>query len=104
LHEGDAVGDFVVLDTPGHSPGHISLWRERDRVLVAGDVFFGMNIVTTVPGIRQPFGPFTIDPPLNRASELRLVELEPSLLLLGHGPPITGAAEKLRAFADRELS
>lgn len=104
LVEGDEVGDFVVLDTPGHSPGHISLWRERDRVLVAGDVFFGMNVFTTVPGIRQPFGPFTLDPALNRASELRLVELEPSLLLLGHGPPVTDAAPKLRAFAERELS
>lgn len=104
LHEGDTVGDFVVLDTPGHSPGHISLWRERDRVLVAGDVFFGMNVFTTVPGLRQPFGPFTLDPALNRASELRLVELEPSLLLLGHGPPVIDAAPKLQAFAERELS
>lgn len=104
LAEGDTVGDFTVLETPGHSSGHISLWRERDRVLVAGDVFFNMNIFTTMPGLHQPFGPFTIDPELNRQSERRLVELEPSLLLLGHGPPITDAAAKLRAFAAKELA
>src|SRR5262245_12030512 len=34
LREGDEVGGFVVLDTPGHSAGHISFWREADRVLV----------------------------------------------------------------------
>jgi hydroxyacylglutathione hydrolase len=39
LREGDAVGDFVVLDVPGHSPGHIALWRASDRTLVVGDVF-----------------------------------------------------------------
>jgi Metallo-beta-lactamase superfamily len=27
------------VPTPGHSPGHISLWRDRDRTLVAGDAF-----------------------------------------------------------------
>ena len=55
-------------------------------------------------GTFKGVGAFTLDPPLNRASELRLVELEPSLLLLGHGPPITDAAPKLKAFAERELS
>lgn len=98
LAEGDTVGDFVVLDTPGHSPGHISLWRERDRVLVAGDVFFNLNLLTTVPGLHQPFGPFTVDPERNRQSERKLAELEPSIVLLGHGPPITDAAAKLKAF------
>ncbi|MDZ7708341.1 MAG: MBL fold metallo-hydrolase [Trueperaceae bacterium] len=34
LREGDAVADFEVIETPGHTPGHISLWRESDRVIV----------------------------------------------------------------------
>ncbi|MBJ7328752.1 MAG: MBL fold metallo-hydrolase [Solirubrobacteraceae bacterium] len=98
LKEGDTIGDFLVLDTPGHSPGHISLWRERDRVLIAGDVFFNMNIFTTIAGLRQPFGPFTLDPELNRQSERKVAELEPDIVALGHGPVITGAAPKLKAF------
>ena len=34
LVEGDEVGGFTVVDTPGHSPGHVSFWRESDRALI----------------------------------------------------------------------
>ena len=89
LREGDELtAGFRVLDTPGHSPGHVSFWRESDRVLICGDVFFNMNLVTTAPGLRQPPGPFTVDPPLNRKSERRLAELEAAVAGFGHGPVI----------------
>lgn len=68
LREGDEVAGFVVLDTPGHSPGHIALWRESDRTLVCGDVFFD------VPRLRPPTRMLTVDPELNRASMRRLAE------------------------------
>lgn len=100
LREGDEVGPgFVVLDTPGHSPGHVSFWRERDGVLLCGDVINSMNLVTTRPGIQQPPGIFTPEPARNRASIRRLAALEPQLVLVGHGPPVRGAASKLRSFA-----
>jgi glyoxylase-like metal-dependent hydrolase (beta-lactamase superfamily II) len=82
LREGDEVGDFVVLDVPGHSPGHIALWREADRTLVCGDVFFNL------PSLRPPPRLLTYDPELNRASMRRLAELRPALALFGHGPPL----------------
>ena len=87
LVEGDQVADFVVLDTPGHSPGHISFWRESDRVLVCGDVFNAMNLLTTKVGLHQPPSLFTPDPERNRASMRRVAELEPSVMCVGHGPP-----------------
>ena len=101
LGEGDTVGgDFTVLDTPGHSPGHISLWRERDGVLICGDVINNMNLLTTVPGIRQPPGVFTPDAVENRRSIRRIAELEPRLVLVGHGPPLKkDAAGVLQRFA-----
>ena len=34
-----AMPGWRWLHTPGHSPGHVSLWRESDRVLIAGDAF-----------------------------------------------------------------
>src|SRR6188472_465149 len=35
LREGDDLGHgFTVLETPGHSDGHVAFWRERDRTLV----------------------------------------------------------------------
>lgn len=83
LREGDEVGPgFVVLDVPGHSPGHIALWRESDRTLVTGDVFFNM------PKLRYPPGFLTVDPQLNRESMRRLAALRPALALFGHGPPL----------------
>jgi glyoxylase-like metal-dependent hydrolase (beta-lactamase superfamily II) len=97
LREGDELtAGFTVLDTPGHSPGHVSFWRESDRVLICGDVFFNMNLLTTVPGLRQPPGPLTVDPALNRKSERRLAALEPAVAGFGHGPVIEGdAAEQI---------
>jgi glyoxylase-like metal-dependent hydrolase (beta-lactamase superfamily II) len=101
LKEGDEVAGFRVLDTPGHSPGHISLWRESDRTLICGDVFLGMSIVTTAPGLHDPPGMATPDPARNRESQRRLAELEPETVLFGHGPPMTGAAAKLAAHVNR---
>ena len=100
LREGDELtAGFTVLDTPGHSPGHVSFWRESDRVLICGDVFFNMHLLTTVPGLRQPPGPFTTDPRENRESERRLAALEPNIAGFGHGPVIEGgAAAQVKAF------
>jgi glyoxylase-like metal-dependent hydrolase (beta-lactamase superfamily II) len=100
LHEGDDLAaGFTVLDTPGHSPGHVSYWRESDRVLVCGDVFFNMNLFTTAPGLRQPYGPLTYDVEQNRDSERKLARLEPRVAGFGHGPVIEGdAAEQVARF------
>jgi hydroxyacylglutathione hydrolase len=100
LREGDDLGHgFTVLETPGHSAGHVAFWRESDRTLVLGDVFFNMHLLTTVPGLREPPRIFTTDPECNRDSARRLAALEPELALFGHGPPLRDPAA-LKAFAD----
>jgi hydroxyacylglutathione hydrolase len=88
LHEGDEVGGFQVLDTPGHSAGHVSFWRESDRVLILGDVLNNMDILTAIPGLREPKTWVTPDPERNRQSIKRLGALEPRLVLFGHGAPL----------------
>jgi hydroxyacylglutathione hydrolase len=87
LQEGDEVAGFEVLEVPGHSPGHVAYWRESDRVLIAGDVLNGMNLLTSRAGLREPPAAFTPDPARNRVSARRLGELEPAVALFGHGPP-----------------
>lgn len=87
LHEGDEVGGFTVLDTPGHSAGHVAYWRESDRVLILGDVLFGLHPATGRPGYHWPPDAFTPDPPLNKQSARKLAGLAPSLVCFGHGPP-----------------
>ncbi|MDO9409567.1 MBL fold metallo-hydrolase [Patulibacter sp.] len=102
LRAGDVVGpDFVVLDTPGHSAGHVSFWRERDGVLICGDVVNSMDLKTTIPGLREPPKPLTPDPAQNRQSIRTLADLSPRLVLVGHGPPVTNAATPFREFAGR---
>ncbi len=88
LKEGDDVAGFEVLFTPGHSPGHVSFWRESDRVLVCGDVMWGNNPFLLRGDIREPFPVVSVDPALNRKSARRLAALRPELVLFGHGPPL----------------
>ena len=99
LREGDEVAGFTVLETPGHSPGHLSFWRERDRALLAFDVLFGRHPITGRPGLFEPPDRFTLDPGRNRDQIRRLAALEPELVCFGHGPPLRAAAGPLRAFA-----
>ena len=87
LAEGDELdAGFVALETPGHSPGHLSYWREEDRALVAGDVLFGRHPITGRPGLHEPPARFTVDVERNRASIRRVAALRPETMVFGHGP------------------
>jgi hydroxyacylglutathione hydrolase len=88
LKEGDEVASFKVIETPGHSAGHVAFWREADRVLVLGDVLNSADVYTLIPGLREPRTYFTPDPAENRRSARKLAALEPKLVLFGHGPPV----------------
>jgi hypothetical protein len=52
-----------------------------------------MNIITGIPGLHEPPKAFTPDPARNRQSARRLAQLEPSLVLFGHGPPLRDTAK-----------
>lgn len=99
LKEGDMVGDFRVIDAPGHSLGHVVYWRETDKVLIVGDVLNSANsLIPLQRGLRLPFDFFTPDPARNRESARRLADLgEPSVALFGHGPPVRDG-RRFRAF------
>jgi len=97
LREGDEVGGFTVLDTPGHTAGHVSYWREADRVLVLGDVLAGMNPLLGLVGLREPPAFFSADPARNRDAARKLAALNPALVVFGHGPPLRDPG-KFRAF------
>lgn len=99
LVEGDEVAEFTVIETPGHTPGHVSLWRESDGVLITGDVVFGMNIATGRHGLHEPPGLFTLDPALNRVSLRKVAALKPRLLLFGHGKPLADG-DTFQRFVD----
>lgn len=97
LREGDTVGGFTVLETPGHTPGHLAFWRERDRALVLGDILFHRSPITFRHGLAHPYGFLIHDEAQSRAAARRLAALEPELVCFGHGEPLRDPV-RLRAF------
>jgi len=93
LKEGDEVGGFTVIETPGHSSGHVSFYRERDGVLIVGDTLVNMNLLTTFVGLHQPPALFTADKEENIKSILKLASLQPAILCFGHGPVLRNKGE-----------
>jgi hydroxyacylglutathione hydrolase len=92
LREGDEVAGFRVIHAPGHARGEVILFRDSDRVAICGDVIRNMSYATGRPLIAEPPEIFTYDPAENRRSIRKLAELEPSLILPGHGPAVTDIA------------
>lgn len=97
LKEGDEIDGFTVIETPGHTPGHISFWRESDKVVILGDVLFGMNFLTWRNGLYEPFKQFTLDPAQNRDSARKIAALQPEIICFGHGSPLHDP-EKFQAY------
>ena len=91
VDEGDEVSGFRVVHLPGHAPGLIGLWRERDRLALATDCFY---VVDPMTGRKVPPGPphsaFNEDDEQVRASIRKLAALEPSAAWPGHLDPLTG--------------
>ena len=92
LFDGDQLGQFAVIEAPGHTPGHLAFWRESDGVLVLGDVLFHRNPVTMRRGLAEPFRFATFDEAMNRNTARKLAALEPSVVCFGHGEPLRDAA------------
>ena len=86
------------LHTPGHAPGHVSLWRAADRTLLAGDAVITTKqesayaVLTQKPELHGPPMYFTPDWPNARSSVERLAALEPEILVAGHGRAMHGPA------------
>lgn len=93
LKEGDQIGGFTAIETPGHSRGHLSFFREKDGVLIVGDVLTNMNLLTTKVGLHEPPNLFTADKETNRKSILKLASLKPKILCFGHGPVLFNNGE-----------
>jgi glyoxylase-like metal-dependent hydrolase (beta-lactamase superfamily II) len=97
------------LHTPGHTAGHVSLFRERDLTLLAGDAFATMDLdswtsqVTHTREVARPPAPFTTDWFAARDSIQRLAALNPAAIGAGHGRALRGAdaAPRLRDYAHR---
>ena len=92
------------IHTPGHSPGHVSLFREEDRVLVVGDAFTtrdaesALAVMTEKREVHGPPAYFTPDWAAAHRSVDALADLNPEIAASGHGMPMRG--QELRRQLD----
>ena len=88
--------EWKYIHTPGHAPGHVSLYRESDNVLIAGDAFVttkAESAYSTMVQKKEVSGPpkyFTYDWILAKESVKKLMDLEPEIAATGHGRPMQG--------------
>ena len=95
------------LPTPGHARGHISLFREEDRLLLPGDAFCTtkqesfLAVARQKPELSGPPAYYTPDWDAARRSVEQLAALRPRTIAPGHGLPISGdeVAGQLAEFA-----
>lgn len=102
--DGDTVLGLAVVESPGHTPGHISVFDPDSRILVAGDALNGdgSGVETIVDGVGGPNPRFTADMSAAVASVAKLAALSPDTIYFGHGEPrLGGAADALAALVSR---
>lgn len=101
--EGDSVAGFEVIHLPGHAPGLIGLWRERDRLALVSDCFYTLDPTTGEYGEpRVPHRAFNLDTEQARASIRKLAALEPALAWAGHADPVRGDVRAQLEVAARD--
>jgi hydroxyacylglutathione hydrolase len=98
--EGDVIAGFRVIHAPGHARGEVIFFRDSDRVAICGDVIRNISYATGIPGIKEPPPIFTYDMAENRRSIRKLADLNPSLILAGHGPAVTDMS-KFERFVEK---
>lgn len=88
--------EWQYIHTPGHTPGHISLFREKDKVLIAGDAFVttkAESAIFALTHINHLSGPpkyFTCNWASAKLSVIKLAALAPEIIATGHGKPMQG--------------
>ena len=88
--------DWRWMHTPGHAPGHISLYRAGDKVLLPGDAFCTtkqesfLAVAKQTPELHGPPSYYTPDWDSARASVLALAKLCPHTIAPSHGQPMCG--------------
>ncbi|MCF2518909.1 MBL fold metallo-hydrolase [Dyadobacter sp. CY351] len=88
--------EWKYIHTPGHAPGHISFWREKDKVLIAGDAVVTTKQESATAVLLQKkiiSGPpkyFTCNWLKAEDSVDQLASLQPNVLATGHGKPMYG--------------
>jgi glyoxylase-like metal-dependent hydrolase (beta-lactamase superfamily II) len=93
--DGDNVFGLEIIDSPGHTPGHICVLDTSARILVTGDALNG-----TSGGVGPPDPGFSEDMTVAMETVLKLSGFTYEIALFGHGEPLLeGASAAVAALA-----
>jgi glyoxylase-like metal-dependent hydrolase (beta-lactamase superfamily II) len=98
--DGDAIGDFTAVNTPGHSAHHSAFVHEPRSLAILGDAVFGSDLRGLPAGyFTLPAGVYSEDLTLADAALENLLEYDFDVGLVFHGSSVTEkAGEKLERF------
>jgi glyoxylase-like metal-dependent hydrolase (beta-lactamase superfamily II) len=95
--DGDDVFGLTIIETPGHTPGHISVLDAVSGILVTGDALNGAE----GGGVGGPRPDFSEDMDQATASVAKLAGFDYEVALFGHGEPVLeGASGLVTELAD----
>ncbi len=91
VSNGEQIAGFEVVHIPGHAPGQIALFREADRLLLAADAIYTLDVETGQRASARVPHPFSNwDTELARESIRRLIPLQANSVWTGHAQPVIG--------------
>ncbi|MBF6619937.1 MAG: MBL fold metallo-hydrolase [Patulibacter sp.] len=90
VESGDDVAGFRVIALPGHAPGLIGLWRERDRLALVSDALYMTDMWGHDQPAAAPLDAYNVDSDRARASIGVLADLDPRVVWPGHRGPLEG--------------
>ena len=94
LEDGDLIGNYQVIHTPGHTPGSICLYNPQNNVIFVGD-----NLRYSKGKIKGPTSRLLPKPEQFKESIKKLADLNIEVILSGHSQPIKSmASEKLKEY------
>ena len=97
------IGNLKVIHTPGHTPGHISLYHSEDRTIFGADSIyknvFGADHMYIAPAI------VSIDPVTAVLSAQRLSKIKFDRLLMSHqdSPLVERARETVEQLVSNTI-
>src|SRR3954452_11774551 len=84
------VAGLQVVDLPGHAPGQIRLWRERDRLAIVSDTIYLTDMHGRPQPPAVPLDAYNLDTESARRAVAKLAALHPATVCPGHLGPLTG--------------
>lgn len=93
-----SAGEYTlkIINTPGHTPGHLSLYEPHRKFLISGDVLLPTIITNAAPHVQQLQNPIRLY--LNSLQQLK--EMDIGLVLPGHEDVFSGHRKRINEIIE----